>query len=111
MGGVSQELPLTSSSINVANLALCAAPFLAGFYPKDLVLEAAFSTNLNTVGFLLYTFATGLTVIYTARLIFISLCNTPNTRARNIFSEKSQIMINPMLVLRLGAIAGGSLGG
>lgn len=42
MGGLVVFIPLTCMCINLANLALCGTPFLAGFYSKDLILEVAF---------------------------------------------------------------------
>ena len=42
IGSLCSKIPLTRTCINLANLALCGTPFLAGFYSKDLILEVAF---------------------------------------------------------------------
>merc|ERR1712106_997817 len=47
MGRLVSEIPLTTFCINLANLALCGSPFIAGFYSKDLILEIAFIRNIN----------------------------------------------------------------
>jgi len=47
IGGLIYSMPLSITSINLANLALCGTPFLAGFYSKDLILEVAFSRAVN----------------------------------------------------------------
>ena len=47
MGGLVSCIPLSVITINLANLALCGMPFLAGFYSKDLILEVAFNGVLN----------------------------------------------------------------
>ena len=47
IGSLVSQIPLTTFCINLANLALCGSPFLAGFYSKDLVLEIAFIRNIN----------------------------------------------------------------
>jgi NADH-ubiquinone oxidoreductase chain 5 len=39
IGFISKQIPVTCVCINTSNLALCGAPFIAGFYSKDLVLE------------------------------------------------------------------------
>lgn len=108
IGGLAAQIPLTITCINLANLALCGAPFLAGFYSKDLILEMAFIRNINIIAFLLYVFATGLTVCYTFRLIFIRLTNFLNLRSFYSINDEAKTMTNPILGLRIGAIVGGS---
>lgn len=40
MGGLWFRMPVTCMVLNVANLALCGFPFIAGFYSKDLIVES-----------------------------------------------------------------------
>lgn len=47
MGRLVKFIPVRVISINLANLALCGIPFLAGFYSKDLILELSFQGSLN----------------------------------------------------------------
>merc|ERR1719347_256241 len=54
MGGLVYHIPLTSICINLANLALCGTPFLAGFYSKDIILEVAFISSINSIIFIFY---------------------------------------------------------
>ena len=51
MGALVKYIPLRVIMINLANLALCGTPFLAGFYSKDLILEVAFINEVNAVCF------------------------------------------------------------
>lgn len=51
IGGLVRHIPMRVIMINLANLALCGFPFLAGFYSKDLILEVAFINDLNLVCF------------------------------------------------------------
>lgn len=51
MGRLVTCIPLTRVCMNLANLALCGIPFLAGFYSKDLILEVAFIREVNIFRF------------------------------------------------------------
>ena len=73
MGSLIFCLPMTASYINIANLALCGIPFLAGFYSKDLILEVRSFFSVNLLSYFLYYFSTGLTVCYSIRLIYYLL--------------------------------------
>jgi NADH-ubiquinone oxidoreductase chain 5 len=82
IGSLINQIPLTTACLNVANLALCGIPFLAGFYSKDLILEVVSLSYVNIFRFFLYFFSTGLTVCYSFRLVFYSLTGDFN---RNSF--------------------------
>nr|YP_007317384.1 NADH dehydrogenase subunit 5 [Corallianassa coutierei]AGA56161.1 NADH dehydrogenase subunit 5 [Corallianassa coutierei] len=109
MGSLTKSLPLTLMCLNTANLALCGMPFLAGFYSKDLILETAFSNNINLIAFILFAAATGLTVAYSFRLTFMSLTKSFSMPPLSNSSDKSITMTTPMLVLSLGALSSGTL--
>ena len=66
-------IPITASSILIANIALCGIPFLAGFFSKDLILEESFIRNLNILIFFFILLATGLTANYSFRIIYFLL--------------------------------------
>ena len=51
IGGLSVYMPFTSSSLMVSNFALCAMPFLAGFYSRDFILEMFSMRYMNIFGF------------------------------------------------------------
>nr|QUL61630.1 NADH dehydrogenase subunit 5 [Coenobita brevimanus] len=109
MGSLVTSMPLTCMCMNLANLALCGTPFLAGFYSKDLILEIAFMSWINTVILFLYIFATMLTVCYTFRLIFYSMTGEFNLASFSNIDDSSSIMTSPMLALSSGAILSGAL--
>uniref|UniRef100_A0A0M3MZ08 NADH-ubiquinone oxidoreductase chain 5 n=1 Tax=Galeodea echinophora TaxID=1665550 RepID=A0A0M3MZ08_GALEC len=73
MGLISQQAPLTVTCLNVANLSLCGAPFLSGFYSKDLILELSLMSSTSFLMVLLIFLATGMTAAYSFRLSFCSL--------------------------------------
>nr|UFZ12794.1 NADH dehydrogenase subunit 5 [Sialis sibirica] len=109
MGGLCKQMPLTTSCLNVANLALCGMPFLAGFYSKDLILEMVLMSNLNMLIFFLYFFSTGLTVCYSFRLVYYSLTGEFNSWNFHPLNDDSWVMLKGMLGLLFMAIMGGSM--
>nr|YP_010464934.1 NADH dehydrogenase subunit 5 [Gonodactylaceus falcatus]UUL95397.1 NADH dehydrogenase subunit 5 [Gonodactylaceus falcatus] len=109
MGGLSKFMPLTTFYMNLANLALCGMPFMAGFYSKDVILEMAFMGTINYVSFLMYVFATGLTVCYTARLVYYSVTGGFNMGSLHTVNDESSLLTSPMLLLALGAVTAGSM--
>nr|YP_009532930.1 NADH dehydrogenase subunit 5 [Eumantispa harmandi]AMW67937.1 NADH dehydrogenase subunit 5 [Eumantispa harmandi]AYG51265.1 NADH dehydrogenase subunit 5 [Eumantispa harmandi] len=109
MGSIIKGLPLTTSCMNVANLALCGTPFLAGFYSKDLILELVSMNYLNILIYFLYFLSTGLTVMYSFRLIYYSMSGLMNFSNLNSISDEYLIMLKGMLGLLFLAIIGGSM--
>nr|YP_009092514.1 NADH dehydrogenase subunit 5 [Lepas australis]AIQ85054.1 NADH dehydrogenase subunit 5 [Lepas australis] len=70
MGNCSLSLPYISSCFVISNMALAGMPFLAGFYSKDLILEISLYQEVNMMSVLFLFLSTGLTVMYTLRLIY-----------------------------------------
>ena len=109
IGGLVNYMPLRVSYIRIANIALCGFPFLAGFYSKDLILEVAFIRWINFISLLLFVLATGLTVMYTARLIYYRIRGDFNLSSLNNVRDYDQIIVNSITMLGLGAIFGGAI--
>nr|UFZ13015.1 NADH dehydrogenase subunit 5 [Protohermes hainanensis] len=109
MGGIVLQMPLTLGCMNIANLALCGTPFLAGFYSKDLILEMVSLSYLNWSIYFLYFISTGLTVCYSFRLIYYSMTGTFNFKSLNSVNDEEWIMLKGMMGLLFLAIMGGSM--
>lgn len=109
MGAISIFIPITSACFNVANLALCGIPFLAGFYSKDMILEIVILRNINIFSFFLYFFSTGLTVCYSFRLVYYSITGDLNCGSLNILNDEGWIILKSMLGLLLIRIIGGRI--
>nr|YP_010895256.1 NADH dehydrogenase subunit 5 [Psilota atra]WJW73821.1 NADH dehydrogenase subunit 5 [Psilota atra] len=109
MGGLSMYMPLTSSCFNVANLALCGMPFLAGFYSKDLILEVVSMSMVNLFIYFLFFFSTGLTVCYSLRLVYYSMTGDLNCSSLNVLNDEGWVMLKGMLGLMIMSIIGGSM--
>lgn len=102
-------MPITLSSLNVANLALCGFPFLAGFYSKDLILEIVLIRKINFFSLFLFFFSTGLTVSYSFRLFFYSFVININQSPINCLRDGRKIIRKRILGLLIFAVVGGSL--
>nr|YP_011004684.1 NADH dehydrogenase subunit 5 [Yunleon longicorpus]WPT28324.1 NADH dehydrogenase subunit 5 [Yunleon longicorpus] len=109
MGGLVNMMPLTCTCFNIANLALCGMPFLAGFYSKDLILEILSMSSVNYLIYFLYFLSTGLTVCYSMRLTYYSLTGVFNFMGLSAISDGYWIMLKGMLGLLFLAIMGGSM--
>nr|QID04139.1 NADH dehydrogenase subunit 5 [Dacus ciliatus] len=109
MGGLSIYMPLTSGCFNVANLALCGMPFLAGFYSKDMILEVVLLSYMNMFSFFLYFFSTGLTVCYSLRLVYYSMTGELNCGSLNMLNDEGWVMLRGMSGLLMMSILGGSM--
>nr|YP_010321826.1 NADH dehydrogenase subunit 5 [Stenochironomus zhengi]UKO33053.1 NADH dehydrogenase subunit 5 [Stenochironomus zhengi] len=109
MGELYNFMPFTICCMNVANLALCGFPFLAGFYSKDLIMEMVLISWVNLLIFFLFFFSVGLTVMYSFRLFYYLLVINLNFNGMNNMNESSKIMSKMMFTLLIFVIFSGSL--
>nr|YP_002640594.1 NADH dehydrogenase subunit 5 [Hydroscapha granulum]CAM35438.1 NADH dehydrogenase subunit 5 [Hydroscapha granulum] len=109
MGGLVNQMPLTCTCMNIANLALCGMPFLAGFYSKDLILEMVMMSNINIFIFLLFFISTGLTVSYSFRLVYYSVTGDFNFNSLHSLNDEGWVMLKGMMSLVIMVILGGSM--
>nr|YP_010983450.1 NADH dehydrogenase subunit 5 [Canarium labiatum]WOK41617.1 NADH dehydrogenase subunit 5 [Canarium labiatum] len=107
MGMIFSQAPLTVSCMNVANLSLCGAPFLSGFYSKDLILEVALFDPTNLIMVFLIFLATGMTAAYSLRLSFCSLWGSIKSNPYHSKQEKDAYINWATTILTLAAIVAG----
>ena len=113
MGGLYKKLPVTFVFIIIGSIALMGIPPFAGYFSKDLILEYALSihsfngTNIYVLGCL----GAFLTSVYSTRLIYLTFLNKTNIKIDtfNKIKEPGFTMLFPLLILSIGAIAGGYL--
>jgi NADH-quinone oxidoreductase subunit L len=68
MGGIKKHMPQTALIMTIASVALAGIFPLAGFFSKDLILEAAFGHHAYVIWAVLWITA-GLTAFYSFRLV------------------------------------------
>ena len=114
MGGIWHKMKFTYAMMWIGSLALMGVPFFAGYYSKDLILEAAFAHG-SGVGF--YAFALGLaaavmTAFYSGRLLFMTFHGKPRAseEVMHHVHESPLVMTIPLGLLALGAIFAGFFG-
>nr|APH08673.1 NADH dehydrogenase subunit 5 [Lilliconus sagei] len=107
MGLIFSQLPLTVSSMNVANLSLCGAPFLSGFYSKDLILELSLNNPTSFLMTLLIFMATGMTAAYSMRLSFCSLWGSFKSTPQHNKKDNDHYVNWAIVILSISALMAG----
>lgn len=114
MGGLWKKIPFTYAMMWIGSLALAGFPPFAGFYSKDVILEAAYMSHapFAKLAYWMGISAAFLTAFYSWRLLFLTFHG--KTRAdHHTFDhahESPISMLIPLFVLALGSIAAGFLG-
>ena len=118
MGGLAGKIKITYLFMWVGSLALAGIGIpgvfgFAGFYSKDIVLEAAYGahTTQGMVAFWLGIGAAILTAFYSWRLLYLTFHGKPRMPAVAAHAhEAPAVMTGPLWILVLGAIFAGVLG-
>src|SRR5258708_3324991 len=108
MGGLWNRIPITYAMMWIGSLALAGIPPFAGYFSKDMILEAAFASH-SGVGF--YAFWLGIvaalfTAFYSWRLLFMTFHGEPRAD-RHVLEhvhESPNVMLIPLYVLAAGAL-------
>lgn len=108
-GALASQIPLTITCLNIANLALCGAPFLRGFYSKDLILETCLYNPTNLIAVILIFVATGITAAYSIRLSLVTLWQESSNIPFTQNTDEDWVTTTPIIILTFAAIAGGLL--
>lgn len=113
MGGIWKKIPVTYALMWIGSLALAGIPLFAGYYSKDLILEAAWATH-SDVGQFAYWMgiaAALMTAFYSWRLIIMTFHGKPRAsqEVMDHVHESPPVMILPLVVLAVGAIFAGAV--
>jgi NADH-quinone oxidoreductase subunit L len=114
MGGVWKKIPATYVLMWIGSLALAGIPFFAGFYSKDIMLEAAFAdhTWFGNFAYWMGIAAALMTAFYSGRLLFMTFHGKPRMdhHTYDHAHESPPVMLTPLIILSVGALFAGALG-
>ncbi len=112
MGGVKWKIPATYVLMWIGSLALAGIPFFAGYYSKDIVLEAAWAdhTWFGDFAYWMGIAAALMTAFYSGRLLFMTFHGKPRMDQKTFdhAHESPPIMLTPLIILGVGALFSGA---
>jgi NADH-quinone oxidoreductase subunit L len=113
MGGIWKKMPVTYGYMWIGSLALAGVPIFAGYYSKDMILEAAYAHGgVGRFAFWLGIGAAFMTAFYSWRLLFMTFHGKSRASHEVLHHvhESPPIMLRPLWLLAFGAVASGYLG-
>jgi len=113
MGGLRTMLPLTYILMVVGTLALTGFPLTAGFFSKDMIIEAAHAAHggLAQFAWMMTVIAAFMTAFYSWRLIFLTFHGRPRASEEVLkhVHESPAVMWVPLAILAGGSLLAGGL--
>ncbi|MGP1395847.1 MAG: NADH-quinone oxidoreductase subunit L [Inquilinaceae bacterium] len=119
MGGLWKMVPWTYAMMWIGSLALAGIGIygvfgFAGYYSKDIVLEAAFARHswVGTYAFWMGIAAALMTAFYSWRLIILTFHGRPRADEKVMahVHESPWVMLGPLVALAVGAVFAGYIG-
>ncbi len=114
MGGIWRLVPVTYAVMWIGSLALAGVPPFAGFFSKDMILEAAYAAQSThgAFAFWLGIAAAFMTAFYSWRLLFMVFHGKPRAtpEVMSRVHESPKVMTLPLVALAIGAAFAGYLG-
>ncbi|MHB1495672.1 MAG: proton-conducting transporter transmembrane domain-containing protein, partial [Acidithiobacillus sp.] len=111
MGGLRKAMPITYITFLIGSLALSGIPPFAGFFSKDLIIEAVGLSTLPGAGWAEFMLVVGafVTALYTFRMFFLVFHGTPrmDEHTRSHLHESPLVITIPLIALAIPAIYAG----
>lgn len=111
MGGLRKKIPVTFWMMTIGTLALTGFPYTAGYFSKDIIIEAAYASDSWGSGFAFFAGVTAalMTSFYSWRLIFKTFFGEPkgDVHTHDHAHESPWVMLMPLILLAGGAIVAG----
>ncbi|MGI9461010.1 MAG: NADH-quinone oxidoreductase subunit L [Alphaproteobacteria bacterium] len=115
MGGVGKYMPFTRFFMWLGSLSLVGFPFTAGYWSKDLIVEASFvgsilgSGDISDIPFYLLVITAFFTSFYSFRLLFLTFHGDSRADKKIMahIHESLPVMLWPLAILAVGALCAG----
>jgi NADH-quinone oxidoreductase subunit L len=107
LGGLARRMRVTAAVFLGGGLALAGVPLFAGFFSKDQILTAAYEAG-RTGLWVVALVASLFTALYVTRAALLTFFGA--SRYEGQPHESPPVMTVPMVLLAVGAVAGGLLG-
>lgn len=113
MGGLWRYMPITYWTTLIGTLALCGIPPFAGFYSKELIIEAVRLSSLPAAQFAYWAtvISVFVTALYSFRLFFLVFHTTDrmDEETRSHVHESPAVVWAPLVLLAIPSIVIGAL--
>lgn len=114
MGGIWKKIPVTYTMMWIGSLALAGFPPFAGFFSKDIIIEAAYMKDTPVANYAFYAgiLAAFLTAFYSWRLIFLVFHGKSRVDKKTFdhAHESPLTMQVPLFILAIGSVVFGFVG-
>lgn len=113
MGGLAPYMPVTYLTFVVGTIALCAIPPFAGFYSKDVIIDAVKLSTLPGAGYAYLCVLAGafVTPLYMFRALFMTFHTEDRTSVelRGHIKESPWVVLLPLVLLAIPSMLAGQL--
>lgn len=111
MGNLRKYMPITYITMLIGFLSMIGLPFLAGFYSKDLIIEAVHFANLPASKFAYWVvlFCVLITSVYSFRLFFVVFHGEERMDQKTLshLHESPPVIYWPLILLAIPSIVAG----
>jgi len=113
MGGLASYLPVTYLTFVIGSLALCAIPPFAGFYSKDMIIDAVYLSTTPGAAYAYYCVLGGafVTSLYTFRALFMTFHTNErwDPAVRDHIKESPWVVLFPLVALAIPSVFAGQV--
>lgn len=112
MGGLWNKMPITYITFVIGSLALCAIPPFAGFYTKDVIIEATDFSQIPGSHYAYYCVLLGafVTAVYSFRALFMTFHGKARYDVEHAHVQESPMVVwLPLVILAIPSVIIGYL--